>query len=508
MPYARYANGVKFCKVCHLWIYPIDLAKVTYRDAKGSLRHKECGMMIRNKRKQKHATRSKTYILKSFILQAHPKLVLDKMLKLVLIFAALMATVAAFLPQQQQQQGFLYASPTTTEEPAAAEETTPAPEEEPSSSTEEQQENEEQETESQDDTEVPPSPPEEEPPVAATEPAVEPEPPTAAPAIVEEEELPPPPPATITCPPGQFPAGDPPACVDCEGPCPEEPPPTEEGPDEDCLFNPSLPKCASDNGECPDGFFQNEDGNCVPDHPNGCPEGYHSHEDDETGQCIPNDVPCEPGYVIDPDFPTCSKLDSVCERYPDTEGCSTSEDDEEDDDDDDNDNDVTVVVNKIIRETNNNHNDGSGHHHESFPEIDIIGLSVKENGDSDVCLINIDDEHVQCQEFRMPDDRVNQDFWRIIETDHDKDYDDGNTGSDDIDSVIEDVKGQDFSELDDASNHDFDIDLAWIAINGQGDGFTCLTEDESGKGKSLCEPFQVAAEDVDGQITEGVEFDD
>jgi hypothetical protein len=37
----------------------------------------------------------------------------------------------------------------------------------------------------------------------------------------------------------------------------------------------------------------------------------------------------------------------------------------------------------------------------------------------------------------MENNRVNQDFWRIIETDHSKDYDNGNTGSSDIDDAIE-----------------------------------------------------------------------
>ena len=123
-----------------------------------------------------------------------------------------------------------------------------------------------------------------------------------------------------------------------------------------------------------------------------------------------------------------------------------------------------------------------------------------------VCLISIDSEHVQCQEFGMASDRVNGDFWRVIETDHDKDYDNGNTGSNDIDAVIDDIKSQDFSELDDATNHDFDIDLAWIAINPVGDGVACLAEDSTGKGKSLCEPFKVSSEEIDGQITEGVKF--
>jgi hypothetical protein len=306
---------------------------------------------------------------------------------------------------------------------------------------------------------------------------------------VEEEE---------PCPEGQFRTGPGQPCVDCEGPCPE-PPPTTPGPDEDCLFDPSLPKCASDNGQCPEGFFQNEDGNCVPDHPNGCPEGFHSHEDDETGRCIPDSVPCEPGFIIRPDFPTCERQESVCEDFPDLDACNNNDDNGNDNGHDDV--DITITINKVIKEIN------SGKHHDAFPEVDIIGLSTKENGDSDICLIDIDSEHVQCQEFGMPNDRVNGDFWRVIETDQDKDYDNGNTGSNDIDGVIEDIKSQDFSELDDATNHDFGVDLAWVAINPQGEGFVCLTEDSTGKGPSLCEPFKVSSADVSGQITEGVKIE-
>jgi hypothetical protein len=121
-------------------------------------------------------------------------------------------------------------------------------------------------------------------------------------------------------------------CVEDMSDCPNHPSLTEEpaanttegfvegGPDGDCLFNPSLPKCASDNGECPDGFFQNEDGNCFPQH-GRCPEGYHSHENDETGRCIPDSTPCEPGYIIGPDFPTCSQKERVCSNHPELKLC-------------------------------------------------------------------------------------------------------------------------------------------------------------------------------------------
>ena len=74
-----------------------------------------------------------------------------------------------------------------------------------------------------------------------------------------------------------------------------------EGPDGDCLYNASLPKCDPDNdGNCPDGFNLNEDGNCFPDHhETGCPEGSHGVDDDETGQCYKDDeVDCPDGMEL------------------------------------------------------------------------------------------------------------------------------------------------------------------------------------------------------------------
>lgn len=86
-------------------------------------------------------------------------------------------------------------------------------------------------------------------------------------------------------------------------------------PDGDCLFNPSLDKCAPDiDGNCPQGFNLNENEQCFPAH-ESCPSGYHSHEDDETGKCIPDNVPCEPGYIMNPNFPTCESTESICQKY-------------------------------------------------------------------------------------------------------------------------------------------------------------------------------------------------
>ncbi len=66
---------------------------------------------------------------------------------------------------------------------------------------------------------------------------------------------------------------------------------SNSNPDGDCLFDPSLPKCAPDeNGNCPEGFYMNGYEQCFPAH-DRCPSGYHSHEDDESGRCIPDNVP-------------------------------------------------------------------------------------------------------------------------------------------------------------------------------------------------------------------------
>ena len=98
---------------------------------------------------------------------------------------------------------------------------------------------------------------------------------------------------------------------------------TGEGPDQSCLFHPEQAKCKSDNGKCPTGFNQNEDGNCFPKH-DRCPKGYHGHEDDETGRCIPDSIPCQEGYLRDPNFPTCSSKSFLCKDHPELKGCGNN----------------------------------------------------------------------------------------------------------------------------------------------------------------------------------------
>ncbi len=63
-----------------------------------------------------------------------------------------------------------------------------------------------------------------------------------------------------------------------------------QSPDGDCLFNPSLTKCASIDGEtCPEGFSMNAKAQCYPREP--CPSGFERRDGDETGACYPKDSP-------------------------------------------------------------------------------------------------------------------------------------------------------------------------------------------------------------------------
>ena len=77
-------------------------------------------------------------------------------------------------------------------------------------------------------------------------------------------------------------------------------------PDESCILDILQDKCDPGiEGECPEGFAQNEDNRCA--HRvlvNGewewiCPDGYHIAYDDESGQCFPNDEGCrDDGYIL------------------------------------------------------------------------------------------------------------------------------------------------------------------------------------------------------------------
>jgi hypothetical protein len=101
---------------------------------------------------------------------------------------------------------------------------------------------------------------------------------------------------------------------------------TEEGneqPDEECLYEPSLLKCTPGPEGCPMGFSMNAYEQCFPRHQGGCPKGYHSHEDDESGRCIPDSEECAKGYIMNPVYPECQRIEYVCEKHPTIKECLT-----------------------------------------------------------------------------------------------------------------------------------------------------------------------------------------
>jgi hypothetical protein len=95
-------------------------------------------------------------------------------------------------------------------------------------------------------------------------------------------------------------------------------------PDGSCLFDAYQLHCIpGDHQDCSDiqGFAQNEDGTCWPETMvNGtwkhvCPPGYHSESEDESGQCYPDNEPCYPGQIRDPDKATCDYEGDICAEY-------------------------------------------------------------------------------------------------------------------------------------------------------------------------------------------------
>jgi hypothetical protein len=85
------------------------------------------------------------------------------------------------------------------------------------------------------------------------------------------------------------------------------------------------------------------------------------------------------------------------------------DDEDEDEEEERHHKEVRIIVKKIIKETN------EGKHHGGFPDVNIIGLSVKESGDAMICAFDFDSSNIECQQFGMENNKVNQGFWRIIE---------------------------------------------------------------------------------------------
>jgi hypothetical protein len=166
-----------------------------------------------------------------------------------------------------------------------------------------------------------------------------------------------------------------------------------------CLLDPSDPVCPRPDPEtqdCPAGYAQNEDGNCFLLHPEGCPSGYHGHEDDETGRCIPNDTPCDPGYKMNAAGTNCDRQNFVCDGKPSVVKCE-----DKNKDDKDNDKDKNLIIKhihdtKIVKQIVES-NDDLGIDHT------VVAISYEE-GKGINCVIQEKDDNGQCQVFDVTKD--------------------------------------------------------------------------------------------------------
>ena len=109
-----------------------------------------------------------------------------------------------------------------------------------------------------------------------------------------------------------------------------DPEPPEDEPSI-CFFEPNNEACNPDeNGNCPEGFGMNEDGQCIPQQ--SCPEGFHRANDDETGRCIDEDElrECENngGWVEEGEFCPEDEL-PICNEDRSNEPCISGQEETE-----------------------------------------------------------------------------------------------------------------------------------------------------------------------------------
>jgi hypothetical protein len=285
--------------------------------------------------------------------------------------------------------------------------------------------------------------------------------------------------------------------LDCTASTPVPPGP----PDGDCLFDTSLPQCVPLPGEtdCPEGFGTNKDGRCFPLHPNGCPEGYHSHEDDESGECIADSTPCDPGYVINPDYPECGKKERICTEHPEAKVCG-GKGGHNGNGDDDNDDDIIIKIRNNINNINVIKtiikNDPTAF------EVDLVAMGINSDGTAIKCLMDVNRAEADCEKFGVPADRVSGTITEFIEYESGaKDRAEQNSY---LNSLMQNINDIDFIE-NNVDNKDLGVDIAATGINQDGKGMECLINVD--KEKAECEEFTVTLDRISGQITEIVEFD-
>jgi hypothetical protein len=203
-------------------------------------------------------------------------------------------------------------------------------------------------------------------------------------------------------------------CSDDMSDCPKHPSVQNE-PIHPCLLDPSDPVCPKPDPitqDCPEGYAQNEDGNCFLLHPQGCPTGYHGHEDDETGRCIPNSTPCDPGYEFNEGHTNCEKEHFTCDGKPSVVECK---DNNHNGNHNNKDHDKKIIIVKkiiknidIIHKIDNANSDG---------DLDVSQtiVAINYNEGAGINCVFDNDDNGQCETFDVNKDTGKEPLLQIID---------------------------------------------------------------------------------------------
>ena len=232
----------------------------------------------------------------------------------------------------------------------------------------------------------------------------------------------------------------------------------------------------------------NGDGACFPLHPEGCPSGYHSHEDDETGECIPDTTPCDEGYITNPNYPECGKIDRICAENPTIAECKPFELPEEC---------------KVFPYPN-----------ECPPRTTICDPSYP---DGSTCFhpndVDIDCDEIQHRDFKviLPDKhKFDRDGDGIGCESNGDDNGNGNGNGNGDDDLIIKIRNNinNINLIKTIVKNDpaaFEVDLVAMGINSDGTAMKCLME--VNRAEADCEEFAVPADRISGTIKEYIEFE-
>jgi hypothetical protein len=135
-------------------------------------------------------------------------------------------------------------------------------------------------------------------------------------------------------------------------------------------------------------------------------------------------------------------------------------------------------------------------------EVDLLAMGINSDGSAIKCLMDVNRAEANCEEFRVPGDRINGAFKVFIE--FESGAKDRAAQNSYLKSLKDDINDIDFIE-DNVENADLGVDLAAIGINPGGQGLECIINLDNEKAE--CEEFKVPSDKISGQITEIVEFD-